>query len=606
MFKGFSRANYFRNQCFQIQKSGRWLLFFTLVTIMQCAYVALEPSLVVPIDSPNYLAEREKIEADAAAEGGIRGTFQARFQTWLDYIDPFCIAVLVFEIVTGLVAFGGFRSPGSYIRSSGYNQMDVVILVLTIVEYIVTALVDNAGLNFKPLRIMRMFKALTNISIFAGIKTIMITLRSGAAQLSTVFAMLFFFMCAWGIFGMAMFKKSYRRRCVTTDIPIDPCFSDFTTGWAPRCNFTEREPEPYMYPGGESVILPGYPWERWCKIIKNSTAGQYDKRYPTDVFGNYHNCGHDIYKSLIKAGMDHVTASASIKQSCKEGDNPNNGFVHWDNIGGALTALSLATSGDSYYDVLWRGIMSEPESVGLTFLFFFTVTCFNTFLLLGIFVAVVTGTFARVREEYGSAFLSPEDLQVERKKALRDMWVFAVGELRKKIVKARAKGEPVVLEVDEVQEVAWAISNNAWFKHFFSAVCVVHGIAMASDQWDAPVEIRQFVTYAYIVCNLLFLSECWVIFAGSGTFTQYFQSRKNKFEMAMVVSGVLGLITNSSILLLAPALRLYRFHLPHTPCLPSPLSAVSVAPPPSLSPSLPLFLCLFPASASVSGQQCLV
>jgi hypothetical protein len=55
---------------------------------------------------------------------------------------------------------------------------------------------------------------------------------------------------------------------------------------------------------------------------------------------------------------------------------------------------------DMSYDVLWQALESEPQyfTLPLTYIFIFAITVFNTFLLLGLFVAVVTGTFKRVRE----------------------------------------------------------------------------------------------------------------------------------------------------------------------------------------------------------------
>lgn len=203
----------------------------------------------------------------------------------VDYIDPFTMAVLAFEMFTGTVAYGAYKEPGSWIKSSRYNQMDVVVMIATvsapdhpkpplahtcsiwkschstnwgaaypqtsvgpwhadtdkettsclfqIVEYIVTSLYDNIGLNLKPIRILRIFKSVTKISVFAGIKTIMITLGTGGTQFFAVLAMLLFSMCSWAIFGMAMYKRSHRRRCVTTEYLLDSCFSDYSTGWAP-------------------------------------------------------------------------------------------------------------------------------------------------------------------------------------------------------------------------------------------------------------------------------------------------------------------------------------------------------------------------------------
>ncbi|KAJ1481426.1 hypothetical protein T484DRAFT_1807355 [Baffinella frigidus] len=50
---------------------------------------------------------------------------------------------------------------------------------------------------------------------------------------------------------------------------------------------------------------------------------------------------------------------------------------------------------DSSYDVLWRLIKAEPNTFPLTMILWFAVTCLCTFLALGLFVAVVTGTFKK-------------------------------------------------------------------------------------------------------------------------------------------------------------------------------------------------------------------
>ena len=45
-----------------------------------------------------------------------------------------------------------------------------------------------------------------------------------------------------------------------------------------------------------------------------------------------------------------------------------------------------------------------------TFLIFICVSSLCSFLLLGLFVAVVTNTFKRVRQKYGAGFLSDEQV----------------------------------------------------------------------------------------------------------------------------------------------------------------------------------------------------
>ncbi len=75
---------------------------------------------------------------------------------------------------------------------------------------------------------VRVFKPITKLGIFAGIKTIIVTLTQGVSQLVVVFAMLIFFMCTFAIFGMAMYTKSFRRRYVCTRVVYICVFSTYT------------------------------------------------------------------------------------------------------------------------------------------------------------------------------------------------------------------------------------------------------------------------------------------------------------------------------------------------------------------------------------------
>lgn len=81
---------------------------------------------------------------------------------------------------------------------------------------------------------------------------------------------------------------------------------------------------------------------------------------------------------------------------------------------------------------------------------------------------------------------------------------------------------------------------------------------MAADQYNAPPTWRVFIFYAYIVCNCLFLVETWLRLLAAGTFAQFFASKFHKFELVCVGCGIIGLVTNSKMLLLVPSVRLYR------------------------------------------------
>ena len=112
-------------------------------------------------------------------------------------------------------------------------------------------------------RLLRVFRAITSIKAFGGVKAIITTLFKGSGQLLTVLAMLIFFMSAFAIAGMSIFGLSFRRRCVTIERAIPACTSDFDSGWGQTCNITtdarggviDGEWGMAMNPGGDIMMV---------------------------------------------------------------------------------------------------------------------------------------------------------------------------------------------------------------------------------------------------------------------------------------------------------------------------------------------------------------
>jgi hypothetical protein len=115
----------------------------------------------------------------------------------------------------------------------------------------------------------------------------------------------------------------------------------------------------------------------------------------------YHNCQVETFR---KFGQE------AVEQRCVDYENPGFGFMHFDHIGGSLLALFQVTAMDQAPQILNYALESEEFSKPISCLLFFTVSCFNTFLLLGLLVAVVTGTFKNVRERQGTSFLTERQL----------------------------------------------------------------------------------------------------------------------------------------------------------------------------------------------------
>eukprot|EP00960_Hanusia_phi_P041224 754897-Hanusia_phi.AAC.1 len=383
-------------------------------------------------------------------------------------------------------------------------------------------------------------------------------------------------MAAFAIFGNSIYARSYRRRCVTLARQIPSCSSDSSTGWANTCDLYNLSQTKTEAPG-QTAVAGGYPFETWCKIyavavmpgepVPNvtypvitdaKTIQSYDKKYPRDPYGRYHSCQ-----------LNEFDAGRPVTQMCDDlgkAGNPNYGFADFDNIGDGMLVISQLVAPDSSYDFLWRSIESEPEAIIGTYFLWAMITILCTFLMVGIFVAVVTGTFKKVREASKagrSGFLeSDEDAE-------QDLEDRAQTSTFSDIIDDNTDGEAVV------QKAAARLLKNFYFRHFTNVVMLVHGVAMAGNQYDAPAQWQENAYWSFLFCNLYFLFEVLLRLIESGGVVKFWKDNFNKFEFVLVLIGFIGVITYDSFLLLLPAVRFYRL-MSYFPTLESLLfSAVS-------------------------------
>jgi hypothetical protein len=181
------------------------------------------------------------------------------------------------------------------------------------------------------------------------------------------------------------------------------------------------------------VVDDFYPFERWCQVARNTTVGQYDNNpnWDLDFRGRYHSCGRD--RPHYKNGSE----------MCVKVGNPvsENGFSHFDNTGGSLLALLQSLTQDGYSDVIWKSIQSESDHIVALIFLWLSFGLIATWLLLGIFIAVVTGNFRIARQHQ-----QLEDQMLEDK---------AKYEANLATQKLNITDEPEVLTVKQHGEVSW-------------------------------------------------------------------------------------------------------------------------------------------------------
>mmetsp|Transcript_3722 Transcript_3722/g.9015 ORF Transcript_3722/g.9015 Transcript_3722/m.9015 type:complete len:2275 (-) Transcript_3722:103-6927(-) len=580
LFGGFSRKSVTRLKCFDVYKSPSWSTFFLVVTMANSIFISILP----------------EISAESASSSFSVG--EPRQISWLDSVDVASAVVLFFEILVGCIALGFWGAPTTWMRSSDFHKLDMFVLLVTISEYILAFGFGITGVTMRPFRLLRVFRAITTIRAFSGIKTIIITLKQGLSQLVIVFAMLIFFCTCFAIFGMAVFQNSFSRRCVSLAHPVPMCSSDST--FSKSCNLSNfsdptfvTEDQLIWEPGGESIIAGAYPWEEYCDTFAGDNTSSLRFEYPYDeVQGLYHTCGLDVFRDTPE-GYGGV-----VYQTCEVVGNP--GFAHYDHIGGAMLSVFQSTSGDGSYDVLWRMLQSEPAIFALSFLYFFVIIAMNTFLLLGLFVAVVTGTFSRVRQQHGSAFLSHEEEETTAsayssssspRKGMRGIAGGYLPNITNALEQnATKKGQlkhphlhhhshnlrsrptstsslrartPLSLGEDDpddnlLQRYALRFMASKYFQHFFSLTIILNLVAAAADQPDTTPEWREFARWTYYVCCGIFWLELMIRFTAASSFAAFQDESFHKFEFVVNIVTLAGLTNPTTRLELIACLRMYR------------------------------------------------
>ena len=305
-----------------------------------------------------------------------------------DVVEYILTGIFALEVLIGIFALGFVNGLTSWLQISGMNVLDFIILLSIIAEYIAKAL-GHTSITVLPFRLLRTLKILSYFKMFGGIRVIVTTLIVGGAQMLTVLFVLIFFLLVMSTLLLTFLRDSFSRRCVVLDQFNGPCVSDVTFRVSDSCDFMNWQHTERMYssdtPDSDFPVMieDFYPFERWCKLQSNISAGQYDNNpnYELDFKGRYHTCG---------AGRPNYQPGTEM---CVEVGNPSYGFSHFDNVGGAMLSLSQGTVADAYYDIIWRSAFSEPQAKPFLLVAYLLVTVLTTWLLLGIFVAVVTGTF---------------------------------------------------------------------------------------------------------------------------------------------------------------------------------------------------------------------
>jgi hypothetical protein len=207
---------------------------------------------------------------------------------------------------------------------------------------------------------------------------------------------------------------------------------------------------------------------------------------------------------------------------------------------GFIPAMLQIAVPDSAYTVLHQALQSEPSTAPLIWGFVILCTVVCTWLMLGLFVAVVTGTFERVRARYGQ--------RAEAK-----------GSVERAAGATEDDEEDEEYHLDEVakfQRTARLILYESDFPLVMSVIIVIHFSAMIIEL-QIPDLLEAALVFQYISYAMFVVEACLSAIAYGGI-SSYFRESQHKLELLLILFSVLSFVPGCKFLGYMCSVRLFR------------------------------------------------
>ena len=95
--------------------------------------------------------------------------------------------------------------------ADGWNQLDGLIVTMSIIEILITIFLADTGINISFLRILRLLRLLRLLKAWPALYKIVMAFIKGLPQISNLFVLMFLLMFIFTLLGMAIFKV----RCIS-------------------------------------------------------------------------------------------------------------------------------------------------------------------------------------------------------------------------------------------------------------------------------------------------------------------------------------------------------------------------------------------------------
>ncbi|XP_057317031.1 sodium channel protein 60E-like isoform X2 [Hydractinia symbiolongicarpus] len=237
-------------------------------------------------------------------------------------------AIYTMEMIVKILAKGFILHKYSYLRNA-WNWLDFIVVILGYVT------MHPAVSDLSGIRTFRVLRALKTISTVKGLKAMVNTLLKSMKMMTDVLILTLFFISIFALIGLQLFPGKLRSRCVRN-----------------HANYSVFHESYYSKPGN----------------------------------------------ILLHEGQEVICGNASTAWNCPSGytctpgigENPNQGYVNYDNfLSALLTSLQVCTL--DYWESVYNSVLA---AMGEIYMIYFLLAVFlGPFYLLNLVLAVVSASY---------------------------------------------------------------------------------------------------------------------------------------------------------------------------------------------------------------------
>ncbi|KAI8347637.1 Ion transport protein-domain-containing protein [Choanephora cucurbitarum] len=359
--------------------------------------------------------------------------------------------------------------------------------MMAIIAYWLQLILSVTDTPWSPLSVLACCRLFRFLALTEGTQTLMISIYGSLDMLKNVMGFFVFFWVLFSLAALGLFPNAFTRQCAIVNETIS---------WV----------EPRLACAGywlDSERVGPLDWPSQTQLIYTGTDGYY----------------------------------CQLGQVCIQDtqNQPMHGHLSFQHMGYAMLNMFTIISTENWTDLLY--IAQDSTSTWGTALFFASCIYVMTFILVPMFIAVITTSFSQGKQA------SPYETQEK----LQD-WV---------------DQDAPSLYRSEWQVLCYRISHHSYFQYLMNGLTLLSVVPMAWYPMDSSAGEWAIQGLLQRLLDSLFCIEITIRAMGCLTLKQFwFDGRRNQFDSLIVLATVLDSLPLFNrfhlILIIFPILRFYR------------------------------------------------